>query len=425
MTQHIAIIGSGYAGLAAGVYLAAHGYPITLFEANRVLGGRARAVYYQDQVLDNGQHICLGAYTNLLALIKQVGLEEADLFLRLPLELTLLPHFRVSLPRLPAPWHLLIGLWKAQGLSLSERWALLTLMYRLKLSDGQLSKDQTVASWLSQQGQSHHLISSFWTPLCLATLNTPLKEASAQIFIYVLRDSLGKRGMDSDLLLPKVDLSALFPHAAASYIQQQGGEIKIGRRIQSIQPSHGQWQVDEEIFDQAIIAVAPQQMTQFFLPTELKSTSSRLAQWPYQAIATVYLQYPSNISLPRPMQGIAQGVSQWIFDRGQTHNQAGLIAVVISSLHKKIEHDSLVQQIRQEFLQFFHITVPPIWYKVIIEKRATFSAVVNMERPIQQTGIPGLWLAGDYTTCHYPATIEGAVQSGKQVSQLIMEQKNG
>lgn len=424
MIERIAIIGAGYAGLSAGVLLSARGYCITVFEAGKTLGGRARAITYQGQTLDNGQHICLGAYTTLLSLLSQVDLYEETVFLRLPLELTLLPHFHLSLSQLPAPWHLFSVLWRTQGISLAERYRLCQLLLSLKRCHYHLPYDQPVAAWLRQQRQSMHLITSFWTPLCLAVLNTPIELASAQIFAYVLRDSLGKDTPHSDILLPTVDLSTAFPEAAARFIAQHNGILHLSRRIQSIQPHGTKWQVDNALFDQVIIAVAPHQIVHINLPTALAPTVSLLTQWPYHAIATVYLQYDPSIRLEKPMQGIAHGLSQWVFDRGYTHRQAGLIAVVISTMQKNIPHDQLVQQIRQELRQFFHIHAEPIWYKVIIEKRATFSATVNRKCPTQQTTMAGLWLAGDYTIDHYPATLESAVLSGKQIAQLIMESKH-
>jgi squalene-associated FAD-dependent desaturase len=422
MTQHIAIIGAGYAGLTAGVCLAAQGYGVTVFEAGYKLGGRARAISYQQQILDNGQHICLGAYTDMLALLQQVGLEENQVFTRLPLELILLPHFHFTVPRLPTPWHLLVGLWQTTGLTWTERWQLTQLILYLKRCHYTLSYDQTAASWLVQHSQSANLINLFWQPLCLAALNTPLENASTQVLLQVLKESLGKPRAYSDLLLPKVDLSAAFPNAAARFIQQHHGQVKLGRRIRAITQRSVQWQIDESLFDQVVLAVAPHQLAQLVLPSPLLATASSLSQWAYHAIATVYLQYPAHITLPRPMQGIANGVSHWLFDRGQTHAQPGLIAVVISAMPQYTAHATLVQQIQQELRQFFSIQAAPIWYKVVIEKRATFSAVPHMHRPAQKTALAGLWLAGDYTIDHYPATLEGAVRSGKQVSQLITEQ---
>jgi len=57
---HVAVVGGGWAGCSAALTLAEAGVPVTLFEASRTLGGRARAVELGRQPLDNGQHILLG-----------------------------------------------------------------------------------------------------------------------------------------------------------------------------------------------------------------------------------------------------------------------------------------------------------------------------------------------------------------------------
>ena len=58
-----------------------------LIEAARTLGGRARRVEIDGKPLDNGQHILLGAYTESLRLMRQVGIRPDDVLLRLPLQM--------------------------------------------------------------------------------------------------------------------------------------------------------------------------------------------------------------------------------------------------------------------------------------------------------------------------------------------------
>ncbi|HLO61704.1 MAG TPA: FAD-dependent oxidoreductase, partial [Azonexus sp.] len=83
--MRVAVIGGGWAGIAAAVELTARGISTTLFEAGRVLGGRARSASVDGRVLDNGQHILLGAYRDTLALMRQVGADPDQLFDRRPL----------------------------------------------------------------------------------------------------------------------------------------------------------------------------------------------------------------------------------------------------------------------------------------------------------------------------------------------------
>ena len=83
----IAVIGAGWAGLSAAVSLI-HRADISLFEAGRQAGGRARAIAGKDDgfsFLDNGQHILLGAYHGVQTLMQHIGVQPESAFLRQPL----------------------------------------------------------------------------------------------------------------------------------------------------------------------------------------------------------------------------------------------------------------------------------------------------------------------------------------------------
>src|SRR5450759_2359812 len=110
----VAVISGGYAGMAAAVTLSERGIACHVFEAGKVLGGRARRLTYRGLTLDNGQHILLGAYRELLQLMHQVGAPEGALA-RHPLTLDLHPDFTLRAPRLPAPLHLAFALLTARG----------------------------------------------------------------------------------------------------------------------------------------------------------------------------------------------------------------------------------------------------------------------------------------------------------------------
>ena len=125
--QHIAVIGAGWAGCRAAVSLVKDGHRVSLFEAAPQAGGRARSVTVQQQTLDNGQHILLGAYRDTLQLIRSLGGDPAQLFLRLPLQMVYPPAcdgMSLIAPKLPAPLHMAIGLLKASGLTLADKLAL-------------------------------------------------------------------------------------------------------------------------------------------------------------------------------------------------------------------------------------------------------------------------------------------------------------
>ena len=286
----IAVIGAGWAGCAAGVELAHLGHDVTLIEATRIAGGRARAAvahHASDAAphtsttvlasgLDNGQHILLGAYSETLASMKKVGVSVEQKLLRLPLQICYPPHSKAmqfEATHLPAPFHLVFGLIRAKGLERGDKMALVRFASAARWMDWTLHQDCSVAELLQRFDQTDRLVRLLWTPLCLAALNTHPERASAKIFLNVLRDSLGARRRDGDMLLPRCDLSELFPVPAMQFIQNNGGRIAMGSRVVALSrqdDSHpNNWQVHyangedkspglnkTDIFDAIIVATS-------------------------------------------------------------------------------------------------------------------------------------------------------------------------
>lgn len=423
---NVAIIGGGYAGMAAAATLANQGVQVTLFESAKQLGGRARGLTYKNTRLDNGQHLLLGCYQQTLRLIEQVGGNIDEAFLRLPLQLDLQGHFSLRAPRIPAPLHLLIALLRARGLSWTERLSAARFMQMLRKMDFKLNSDISVTDLLAQHQQSHTLVQKLWEPLCIAALNTPIQIASAQVLLNVLRDALNQTRADSDMLLPRCDLTALFPLRAARYIKKREGHVLTSCGVVCLTPHQNGMKISTKrgdlYFSHVICALAPVAAAKLLKPiAELAPVIAQINALQHQPIYTVYLQYPPHIKLPQAMLGLHQRFSQWLFDKGQIAEQHGLIASVISAVgvHQSLSSDELAQKVMSELRDEFQITDSPRWFKVIAEKRATFACTPSLARPPQQTALPQLLLAGDYTAGDYPATLEGAVLSGLRCAHLL------
>ena len=425
--MNVAVIGGGYAGMAAAVALAERGIQVTVFESARQLGGRARGVMHKGTQLDNGQHLLLGCYHDTLQLIEQVGGNlEAD-FLRLPLQLDLHGHFSLHAPRLPAPLHLLIALLRAQGLTWAERYSAARFMLTLRKSNFRIASDMAVTELLEQHGQSAALIQKLWEPLCIAALNTPISIASAQVLLNVLRDALNRVRADSDMLLPRIDFTSLFPQRAAGYIRKRGAHVLTSCGVERLLPHYIGMEVVTKrgslFFSHVICATPPAVAVKLLHPfSELQKMVAQIDGLQHQPIYTLYLQYPEKVKLPMPMLGLYQRFSQWLFDKGRIAGSHGLIAAVISAegLHQKLTQHELAQKVIEELRDEFGFTDAPLWYRVIAEKRATFACTPDLSRPTQKTPLPCLLLAGDYTDGDYPATLEGAVQSGLHCAQLLL-----
>ncbi|MBC8118884.1 MAG: FAD-dependent oxidoreductase, partial [Burkholderiaceae bacterium] len=238
VAPRVAVIGAGWAGCAAAAELAARGASVLLLEASDELGGRARRVPLlldqQHHLLDNGQHLLLGAYTATRALFELLDVAFDGVIERRPFELHYPDGFRLQAARLPAPWHLASALLFARGLRKGERVAMIGLLRALKKTSWNIGEDRSINDWLLEHKQPPHVVQRVWRPLALAALNTPLNRASAQTFVNVLRDSLGAGSAASEMWLPRTNLSALLPDAVERYVVAHGGEVRRDARVERI-----------------------------------------------------------------------------------------------------------------------------------------------------------------------------------------------
>lgn len=429
----VAIIGAGYAGLACAVELARAGVHVTVFERSHTLGGRARVVHKDHHWrVDNGQHILIGAYRELTRLLRLTGVSPKQLA-HLPLTLHVPGRLHLKAASLPAPFHLAVGLLRARGLTWADRLAMLRLMRCLKRQGFRLPDPAlTVAGLLAATRQTPTLCELIWAPLCVAALNTPVEAASAQVFANVLRDSLAAGASASALLLPRTDLSELFPVPAARYIGMRRGRLRTGNAIEAIAPVPGGYRLGGDPGSQpwphVVVATAPYHAGA--LLTSAGGCDKLVAQidaLEHEPIVSVYLALGTGQKLAEPMIGLVSGntagPAQWVFDRGQLGGPEGLFSCVISAhgAHEALPRDELILAVHAQLERQLERRLPaPEWSQVIVEKRATFACRPGIFRPGIRTPLRGLWLAGDYLDSDYPATLESAVRSGVACATAIL-----
>ena len=429
--MNIAVVGAGWAGLAAAVRLKDLGATVTVFEAAPVAGGRARGV---DDVnmgrIDNGQHLMLGAYTESLKLIERLQPSPSleHVLLRTPLHLESADgSFKLQASTLPAPLNTLLALLSAKGLGLSERLRALRMMLQCRLTGWRAQPNETVQSLLRRHRQSAILSQRLWTPLCLAALNTPIAQSCAQLFLNVMRDSLDGRHGASDLVIPSVDLSQLWPEAAAQTVT-----MRYRHLVRKVRATPTQVQIDQEHFDACVVAVPPYAAARIlFEPSDEGDALHRILQaFKYRAIATLTLELESDWQPPQPMlmldEDLARDhVGQWVFKRA-THPRQ--VSVIISDATDFLKQDrapfvqAIASQIREQCAKHPLSTseMPAVKHqRLIVEKRATFDAVPGLARPTNTSPWPRIVFAGDWTNTGYPAVLEGAVRSGLAAAMVL------
>lgn len=438
----IVIVGAGWAGLAAAVSLIQAGKKVLLLEAAPQAGGRARSIQFSEHLVDNGQHLLMGAYQQTLALLKTLNIPENTVLERCAFNYHIMdltaPHtpIQIQLSHYPKPWNLLTGIFQAKGFSFAEKLSILKfgrLLFKKKYFP--LKNDISVYDFLIEHQQPESLITKLWNPLALAALTTPVKKASAQVFLTVLIDALTQDPSHSDWLIPKRDLSQLFPNPAIQYLTQHQSAILYHQRVQKLIIKDGYCQgvqTEDQFFPakSVILALPPQTIANLLqtisLPDYLPQHQllvNQLQTFRYQPITTVYLETTKPVNLPSPMMGLIHATGHWLFDR-RLNNQANILSIIFSGegAYRNLDSAQLVQSLLAELTPLFPALQHIVQHRVITEKRAAFSCEVgiNHQRPTAKTPYPKLWLAGDYTQTGYPATLEGAVRSGIQAAEQVL-----
>ena len=446
MTDHtgarVAVVGGGWAGCAAAVELAKTGVRVTLIEQGRILGGRARRVSLSGIVLDNGQHLLIGAYGRTLALIERVHPAGSmpSLFHRLPLTLrpfgaTAANRVALRARRLPAPFNLACGLLGARGLGLSERAALIADYRRLHRAGFRTPPAQTVAQYFARTPL--RAFAAVWEPLCISALNTPPDTASAQVFANVLRMAIAGSAQGSDFLVPATDLASLFPDPAARLVMRHGGSVRMGVPVRRVARRDGGIALNldgnDEGFDAAIVAVAPHQLAAAIgdgagAEAQWQEPLAQIAALRWESITTIYLAYAEAVALPLPIMRLDDAPGQWVFDRAAAlppsapGDARSLVAVVISTsgAHDAQDQPTLAEEADAQLRRLAGQWPLPVWSRVISERRATYACTPDAVRPVAGRVARDLYLAGDYTDAELPATLEAATRTGVAAARAFL-----
>ena len=417
--RRVAVVGAGWAGLAAAVRLVQGGADVSVFEMARQPGGRARAADGAGRGFDNGQHILIGAYSATLALMRQVDADPAALLLRQPLALVDPAGRGLQLPPgapLPAFTRAVLA---ARHWPLADRLALLAaatgwLLRRFHCPQG----------WTVQQLCGHlprPVLAELIDPLCVAALNTPMSQASAQVFLRVLRDALFSGHGSADLLLPRAPLSGLLPGPAWRWLAAHGATLHTGCRVAALQREGGSWRLDGAPFDAVLLACSATEAARL-AEAVAPAWAAAAAALRYEPIATAWLR-DDRLQHAQPMVALPPGPqapAQFAFNLGRLHQDPasqGIWTLVASSAGPWLADGlaacgaAMLAQARQAFPGHFAGPDTQVLLHTAAERRATFACTPALARPPMQIA-PGLLAAGDHVQGPYPATLEGAVRSG-------------
>jgi hydroxysqualene dehydroxylase len=446
VTQYDAIvIGAGFAGLSAAVRLTSRGARVLVVEARARLGGRATAFPDREtgELVDNGQHILLGCYTETFAFLREIGAEQ-NVRLQPQLAVTMIDRAgrrsRLSCPALPAPFHLVAGILDWDALSWRDRLAVAGMATPLNNARRELkpgstvraaSPDETVENWLIRNGQTARIREMLWDPLAIAALNQPTDQAAAPTFARVLAEMFGSDPRAAAIALPTKPLHLMYAEPAREYLERHGGTVLTGATAKVVLQSGAVTGVrvgaDVHEASKVISAVPWFGLAALFdeTPAVFVDVVSRAGKMASSPIVTINLWFDRRV-MDEPFIGLPGRAMQWVFDKrlvfGEEASHLSLVSSGAASILAKT-NEELIATALEEIVEAMPDAraARVVRATVVREPHATFSLAPGQpQRPAAETGIRGFLLAGDWTDTGLPATIEGAVRSGHRAAHLAI-----
>lgn len=437
----VLVIGGGLAGLSAAVRCLQEGRSVFLAERRPYLGGRARSFPHPESgdEVDNGQHLMMGCYHASFRYLRAIGTdhlvhvqERLSILFRHPDGTT----DRLTASDLPAPFHILTGLFGLRRLTPGQRAALLRVGPALLGTDPERNerlRRMTVSQWLDRMGQPEENRRFLWDIIAVGALNDSTDRISAALFVKVLRSAfLGSR-RNAAMAVPLRGLSAVLSDPAERLITEHGGTVLKGNGAERVEIDGGRvtavtMQDGRRVTPRHVISAVPY----FDLPKVFGDTAqlgvTGLDAFVSSPIVTVHLWFGRHF-VDEPFAALIGSPLHWVFNRsvitGRGADGPMYLAIVVSGAHALTEmtNDDIVSLACRELRRFYPgaADAVPEHSLVVKEKRATFSPgpATAYGRPGPRTAVRNLFLAGDWTETRLPATIEGAIQSGHDAAGLV------
>jgi squalene-associated FAD-dependent desaturase len=438
--QRVVIIGAGFAGLSAAVWLADAGFTVVVLEKRGHLGGRAYS--FQDpttgDVVDNGQHLFMGCYESTIAFLKKIECLDRLKFQPAPrvdfLDVEGHPS-TFACPNLPAPLHALAGLLRMRGLNLSEKLRTLNVGRAIRRRENGAGDRFTVAQWLDQLGQSERIKRRFWYPMMIATLNEDPELASAKMMKAVLREAFGSGFSGSRIGIARVGLSDLYTDGARRYIESFGGRVRTTAEVSRIELAgevvpHLELKSGETINADYFVSAIPPAPLARVLPEPLRSGElASAALLESSPIVSINLWFDEPV-MDREFVGLLGTRCQWAFNKNlilERRSGSNQVAVVISAARDYVDWPR--EELTEMALADLRSVMPKagtarlVHSTIVKERDATLSHTVESDRlrPDAKTSVRNFVLAGDWIDTGLPATIESAVLSGRNAANLIIK----
>jgi squalene-associated FAD-dependent desaturase len=416
VTGTVHVIGTGLSGLACSLSLVKAGRTVVVHDAAAHAGGRARSFHDPalDRLIDNGNHLMLGANPALFAYLDDIGAHDVlDGQARAVFPFVDLASgerwvIRPNAGRLP--WWIAAPSRRVPG----SRWY--NYLAALRLHD--CPPEATVAEVLGSAGPINDRL---WKPFCDAVLNAAPTDAAAALLWPVLRETFLRGEVAMRAYIARDGLSPALIDPALAWLKSNGASFRFNNRLRTVHRSDtyvdtleftsGSETLGEH--DAAVLAVPPTVAAGLLhgLPSPEDS----------RAIVNGHFLLDRPAALPggERLLGLVGGTAHWLFARGD------VVSVTVSAAQELVDEpaDAIAARLWSDIVAALGLagTALPT-HRIVKEKRATFAQTPASlsRRPGPRIGFANFFLAGDWTDTHLPATIEGAIRSGRLAAKFIL-----
>jgi squalene-associated FAD-dependent desaturase len=418
------VIGGGLAGLATAAALGDAGLQVDLFEARGFLGGRATSYPLpgdSSEIIDNCQHLILRCCANILDFYKRLDVADRIHFHKKFYFIE--PGGQTSVleaGKLPAPFHFAGSFRKLACLSLGDKLSIARGLMALRSEHGRRQDlDRiTMLDWLHEKRQTEQAIRRFWGQVLVSAVNEELDRMAASHGFHVFWLGFLGAANSYQMGIPAVPLAELYAPEA----WKRMGNVRFHQRTPVDQVVVGEGSV------QAVEAAGKRYSADYYisavpferLPALAPDLGFDITGFEHSPITGIHLWLDRSVT-QLPHATLLDRTIQWMFNK----SGGRYLQLVVSASRSLVDmsRTDVIALALKELAEFFPRASEAKIEKahVVKEVRATFSAKPGLEqlRPESPTKIPNLFLAGDWTRCGWPATMEGAVRSGYLAAEAV------